>query len=269
MILYGYEVFEPLPLLRKFLLRWCDGFWAISYATQKLFCEVQGVSPDRVKVIYNGIEPQWFIEGENGLKLRFNRKKDAHRPLRFLCVTRMRPHDIGKNVDVLLQAFSRVKIGHSNVHLTIVGDGQKRYVYENLAKDLGLQQSVTFAGNISDQALYKLYRDSDVFVLPSVKEGFGLVFLEAMAFGLPCIGARATSIPEIIENERSGLLVEPDSGSNLAFQMARLADSPDMRSKIGEAGHRRAVEYFGFDRFAKNISSFLADFQSPKGEQSF
>jgi glycosyltransferase involved in cell wall biosynthesis len=264
MILHGYEVFEPLPFSRKFLLRWCDGFWAVSYSTRKLFCEKQGVPPDRVKVIYHGIEPHWIIEGETALKLRVDRKKDGDFTLKFLCVTRMRPHDIGKKVDVLLQAFSKVRIDHPHVHLTIVGDGERRYVYENLAKDLSLHQSVTFTGDISDQALYELYRNSDVFVLPSVKEGFGLVFLEAMAFGLPCIGAKATSVPEIIENERSGLLADPDHVDNLALQMARLADSADMRTKLGEAGRRRVVECFGFDRFAKNINSFLTDFPSCK-----
>lgn len=255
-MLYGYEVFRPLSAWKRFMLRRCDRFCAISQYTRSRFCEVQGMPVDLVDVIHLCIEPEWMaLTG-----MVSDRPRPAGGP-RFLCVTRMRSHDAGKNVDVLLRAHARLLETCADARLRIVGDGDLRADYERLARTLNIAHAVQFAGNLSDAQLRDAYAASDIFVLPSVKEGFGLVFLEAMTFGLPCIGANATSVPEIIEHQRSGLLAEPGDIASLATQMLRLAQLSELRVRLGEAGRRRLTERFSFELFSRSVAAFLERIQ--------
>ena len=113
---------------------------------------------------------------------------------------------------------------------------------------------ITCFGFIPDTELEAEYRDCDVFVAPSRYESFGLIYLEAMRYGKPCIGCRAGGIPEIIVDGETGLLAEPGDAQTLASALDRLVADATLRGRFGAAGRARFLEHFTVDRFAQRLA---------------
>jgi glycosyltransferase involved in cell wall biosynthesis len=112
-----------------------------------------------------------------------------------------------------------------------------------------LGQTVALLGDVTREQLAEEYVNATIFCLPSVQEGFGIVFLEAMAAGLPVVACRAAAIPEVVEDGVTGVLVSPRDPAGLASALAALLSSPPRRQALGEAGRRRVV-LFTPDRVA-------------------
>jgi glycosyltransferase involved in cell wall biosynthesis len=151
-----------------------------------------------------------------------------------LCVCRFYPR---KRVDVLLRAAALMG---KDIEVRIVGGGPEERRLRALSGSLGLGDRVRWLGTIPDEALAREYAGCDAFCLPSVQEGFGIVFLEAMAAGKPIVAARAAAVPEVV---REGLLVEPESAEAIASALDRLRRSPELRASIAEAGRRAVAEW--------------------------
>ena len=186
----------------------------------------------------------------------------------LLIVGRMAATERYKGHDQLLAAMQRLQAdGTVRLHLQadeslrprliIAGDGDDRPRLEALAAALGVSGSVTFTGFVSEATLAELYRRAAVFVMPSRGEGFGLVYLEAMRAGRPCVAARASAAAELIEDDESGLLVDPLDPAALAAALARLLASPELADRMGQAGRRRFERLFTPERFRARLWPFL------------
>jgi glycosyltransferase involved in cell wall biosynthesis len=127
--------------------------------------------------------------------------------------------------------------------LRIVGTGPQGEALQALARALGLSDRVTFLGHIPFDRLAEEYRSADIFCLPSVQEGFGIVFLEAMAACLPVVACQAAAVPEVVADGETGLLVPPFDVPALAFVLDRLAIHEADRRRLGEAGRNRVARY--------------------------
>ena len=147
-----------------------------------------------------------------------------------LCVCRFYPR---KRVDVLLRAAAMLAPAIPELEVRIVGDGPERPRLENLWRELRLEAVVRWLGDLRTEALASEYKRADVFCLPSVQEGFGIVFLEAMAAGKPIVAARAAAIPEVV---RAGLLVEPDRPEAFAEAILKLYADSELRQRLAECG---------------------------------
>ena len=150
----------------------------------------------------------------------------------------------------LLDAFAAASEKNGYLRLVIVGDGGLSRSLEEQARRLKLGAKVAFLGRREDAA--DLYRAFDVFVLASLWEGFGLVFLEAMSCGLPVIATRVSAIPEIVCDGETGLLVPPGDTIRLAEAMLWMAGHPAERKKMGEAGRWRAAASFPIERMVED-----------------
>jgi len=155
----------------------------------------------------------------------------------ILSVCRFYPR---KRLDVLLQAASQVSEVIPQLEIRIVGNGPQCGRLRQLASELNLGDRVRWLGDISLKRLAEEYSRADIFCLPSVQEGFGIVFLEAMAAGKPIVAARAAAAPEVV---RSGILVEPGSPAALADALVRLYRNPDLRASLEAAGPRDVEQY--------------------------
>ena len=167
-------------------------------------------------------------------------------PARFtvLCVCRLFRR---KRVDVLLRAAALLRERIPQLAVRIVGDGPEREEFHAVWRELRLGGTVEWLGAVSPAALAAEYNRCDVFCLPSVQEGFGIVFLEAMAAAKPVVAARAAAVPEVVTE---GLLAEPDDPQSFAEFLVALRDDPCRRRSLGEAGARR-VEAFDAPRVAR------------------
>jgi phosphatidyl-myo-inositol dimannoside synthase len=158
-------------------------------------------------------------------------------PLRVLCVAHLYPR---KGVDTLVRAFARVQ---QNAVLRIVGIGPEKSRLEHLVRSLGIDRRVHFLGLLSFHELLSEYRSATLFALPTAQEGFGIVFLEAMASSLPIVAGRAAAVPEVVDEGVTALLVDPGDETALAESLATLLDEPAMRLAMGSAGAERVRKY--------------------------
>jgi glycosyltransferase involved in cell wall biosynthesis len=158
-----------------------------------------------------------------------------------------------KGILSLLDAFAGLDEQSATLHL--VGDSSAqppyaRRVWARLAQP-DVQQRVIVHGPLAVGQVAALYAAADAFVLPSVKEPYGTVYGEAMAFGLPVIGWRAGNLPYLAASEGEGLLVDPGDREGLTAAMRRIVDDVSLRTRLGEAARRRALERPTWDQVAE------------------
>jgi len=171
----------------------------------------------------------------------------------LLIVGRMASGERYKGHDQVLEALAHLP----DARLVVTGDGDDRPRLAARAADLGLAHRVVFTGFVSEATLAELYRRCAVFVMPSLGEGFGLVYLEAMRAGKPCVAARGSAAEEILADGETGLLVRRDEAQELAGALRTLLASPETAQRMGEAGHRRWRATFGADRFQARLMPLL------------
>lgn len=174
----------------------------------------------------------------------------------LLIVGRMAAGERYKGHDEMLEAMPRLHSLHPGTRLVVVGDGDDRRRLEDRAAALGLNGSVTFTGFVSEATLAEIYRRCSAFVMPSAGEGFGLVYLEAMRAGRPCIAARGSAAEEIVVNGSTGLLAsrEPEE---LAAAAGALLREPERARRMGEEGYRRWRDELGAERFRERLRPVL------------
>jgi glycosyltransferase involved in cell wall biosynthesis len=159
---------------------------------------------------------------------------------RVLYVGRLEPM---KGVDVLLKAFARLGSEFASARLVIVGRGSQGERLFALAQDLGLADRVTFSGFVPTPAIYRMYAEAEVFCGLSRSEALGNVFLEAQAAGCAVIATRVGGIPDIVEHERTGLLVQPDDVEGAVHALEILLRDSRKRLELAEVGRVRAESY--------------------------
>jgi glycosyltransferase involved in cell wall biosynthesis len=173
----------------------------------------------------------------------------------ILCVARQYPR---KHVADLLKAMAIVRRRVPKAHAVIIGDGPEHQNLLNLAADLELGNNVRFLGALpNDDDVVRWYRRADIFCLPSVQEGFGMVFVEAMASGLPVVATLSAAIPEVVPRNRAGLLVQPSNPDALASALVELLDNPAQRTAFGEYGQQH-IQQYDWSRIASLFLSSVA-----------
>ena len=184
-----------------------------------------------------GIVPESIDLGEWRLRLCNSEAGPPAGRFVVLCVCRHYPR---KQVDVLLHATARAVRQAPDLLVRIVGDGPRRCNWQRLARELGLERNVEWVGPVSFGDLARQYSSAHAFCLPSAQEGFGIVFLEAMAAGLPVIAANAAATPEVVPN---GLLCRPGCVEEFAGTLLRLHDDPELRSSMARTGAERVKRF--------------------------
>ena len=145
-----------------------------------------------------------------------------------------------KRLQVLLRAAAQLRTAIPELEIRIVGNGPQRRMLHALSRELGLDSVVRWLGDVSRSGLAEEYNRCDIFCLPSAQEGFGIVFLEAMASGKAIVAARAAAAPEVVRN---GMLVDPDSPEALAAGIHHLYSNPDARCAMAMAAARDVERY--------------------------
>jgi len=166
-----------------------------------------------------------------------------------------------KGILSLLEAFAALEPPVGTLHLvgrTDVEPAYARRVWARLAQ-ADLRDRVIVRGPLSVADVAAMYSAADAFVLPSLKEPFGTVYGEAMAFGLPVVGWRAGNVPYLATHEREGLLVDPGDTAGLSAALMRLADDPGLRARLGAAARERAMQRPTWDEVARMFFDHVRD----------
>lgn len=183
---------------------------------------------NKIVVLSNGIDLSKFnlINDADYLRKRLNLTKD---PV-ILFVGRLEKE---KQIDVLFKAAALIK-EKVDFQIIIVGKGTEEKFLKDLANDLGIKSRITIVGYLPKEDLPYIYKTADVFVIPSIAELQSLVTMEAMASGLPVIGANAVALPHLIKDGKNGFLFEPTDDKELSDKLQMLLESSELREKMGK-----------------------------------
>jgi phosphatidyl-myo-inositol dimannoside synthase len=183
---------------------------------------------------------------------------DQIRENSVLIVGRMSSAERYKGHDELLECWSAILAQVPNAQLVVAGQGDDLTRLREKAHSLGVSGSVLFLGFVSDETLAALRERVALFALPSRGEGFGLVYLEAMRAGLPCIGGVNDAAADVVVHGETGLLVDPLDGRALSEAIVTLLRSPELGASFGAAGNRRFEREFTFDRYCERLAPILS-----------
>ena len=198
---YGKEVWQPLPTKDSKALAAADRIWTISRYSRDLACGANDISQDKFDMLPCVVDGTAFKPGQPPNKLTEQYQLQGSRVL--TTVARLWKGDIYKGVDVTIRALPKIAAVFPNVKYVVIGRGDDQPRLAQLAADLGVADRVVFAGFIPDEALMDHYRLADVYVMPS-KEGFGIVYLEAMACGVPTIAGDDDGSADPLQDGRAG-----------------------------------------------------------------
>jgi phosphatidylinositol alpha-1,6-mannosyltransferase len=240
-----------LPVIGRLLrraLRGSDRVIVLSSVVRELVAGA-GVDPARIRTVRHTIDARRFGPAAPDPELVRRHGLAGRRAL--LTVGRLVER---KGVDRTLEALATLAAARADLVYLVAGSGPQEAALRRRARELGVEDRVRFIGAVADADLPRLYNLATVFVMPSrfirrkaTIEGFGLVYLEAGASGLPVVAGRAGGVTDVVRHGENGLLVDPDAPAQIAEAVGFLLDHPEEARRMGERGRAQALEPANWD----------------------
>ncbi|MGR3301541.1 MAG: glycosyltransferase [Candidatus Scalindua sp.] len=222
--------------------------WLLCLITDKIICvsdivkkftnETQRINANKLITIHNGIDSVCSVTGKEASDIR-KKLGIPHNHTVISTIAHMEEH---KGIKYLLESASLLLQSRNDISFLLVGEGALKEELKILCADLKIEKNVIFAGERSD--ISEILSLTDIFVLPSLREGLGLAILETMACGKPVIATNVGGIPEIVKDGVSGILVSPRDPEALHTAMKELLDDKEMQKKMGANGEKVCNEKF-------------------------
>ncbi len=254
---------DPFPLhglkktLKKSSLKKTARVIAVSKANQDLLLKLYPEMKDKITVVPNGIDLESFeretihFSSQEKNRTRNNLFLSGTNDFVIISIAALHPR---KGLKHLIASMKEVTAMHPRTRLVIVGEGPEQNNLQRIIKKLHLENNAILIGH--QENISKLLKSSDLFVLPSIKEAFGLVLLEAMAANLPIIASNVGGIPEIIHNHKNGELVKPESSKELSAKIIELIENRALAQKLAFVAHH-------------DVKNFTAKIMAEKTEEVY
>jgi glycosyltransferase involved in cell wall biosynthesis len=242
LVAHGIEVWRRFTLAERLALRGAEKIFCVSDYTRRELLKYCPLPEHKTFVLPNALDPFFPVApvpARSG-------------PPVILVVTRLTRADRYKGVDHMIEAMAAIRVKVPDAILRIVGRGDDLPRLQTLRNRLGLRSAVEFLGYVDDRRLAVEFQTCRLFALPSEREGFGLVFLEAMASGRPCLGARAGGIPEVITDDTGVLADYGDVPGIAAAAISALQRTWDQEVILARARH------FSYSQFKAHLASLLS-----------
>jgi len=247
MMVYGIEVLRPISSIKKVALSKAKKVLSISNHTKTMAQSWSNIF-QKAEVCPLGIDSQLSQPLSNNSVMEHEYVLRERKIV--LIVGRLsRDEAYSKGHQELIKAVALLKERLPEILLIIVGRGSFQPIFEKLAQEKKIQENVLFTGFVADEKLRSYYEHCDVFAMPSRGEGFGLVYLEAMAYGKPCIGSNVDAAKEVIADGETCFCIDPDNIEELSEQLFQLLTDSELRKKMGKAGQKRYLENFTEQKF--------------------
>lgn len=254
-IVHGSEAWHPTgDTLTDWAVRSADAFITVSHVTRERFSNWTELPPSVGFVLPNSIDPTRFTPGPKKQTLldRYGLRDKTV----LLTLGRLEAEEQAKGFDEVLDALESLASEIPDLAYLIVGDGTDRSRLEAKAQSLGLSERVTFAGFIPEEEKVDHYRLADVYAMPSRLEGFGIVYLEAMACGIPVIGSNIDGSLEAIPDESFGITVDPDKPEELKKAIRASLRKP--------RGVPERLDRFSYENFSRRVHEIIDTLEDVK-----
>jgi glycosyltransferase involved in cell wall biosynthesis len=227
----------PSEIIKKSLLKEADIIICSSYD----YIENSDIKNFYLKNKEKFVEIPFSVDT---LKFKPRANKEIKKTPKILFVGGLDKAHYFKGVDILIEAISKIK--NKKFILQIVGNGNLLSYYKRKSKDLGILEKTEFLNNVSDKELTKLYREADLFVLPSVTKGeaFGIVLLEAMASGVPVIASNLPGVRKVFKNKEEGLIIKPNSVNDLVSKINKILFNKKLKLEMAEKTRKLAEKKY-------------------------
>ncbi len=258
-VAHGVDVWDIQKPMLKRAIESADRILAVSHYTRDRLLEEQNLDPAKVVVLPNTFDADRFqIQPKpNHLLQRYGLKPDQ--PV-MLTVCRLAADEQYKGYDRVLEALPKIRQALPGVHYLVVGKGNDRSRLKRLIAELELQNSVTLAGFVSDEELGDHYNLCDVFAMPSKGEGFGIVYLEAMACGKAVLGGNQDGAIDALCQGKLGALVDPDDVDAIAQSLIQILQGtyPNPLMYQPTELRQKVIDIYGFKQFQQTLAHFLS-----------
>jgi glycosyltransferase involved in cell wall biosynthesis len=261
MVAHGVEVWEKLPFLKKKGLGKMEAVWAVSQYTADKLAAVQGFPASRIHYFPNTLDPFFaktplLPSSEWNRHWRINPKGNY-----LLTVARLSHTEVAKGYDEVIRALPSLSLKFPDITYILAGkaDDAEYTRIRNLADQLGVGSRLLMPGFVPEKWLPSLYHLAGVFVLPSTKEGFGIVFLEAAWCGCAVVAYHSGGAPEALFDGQIGTLVPPGNPQSLADAISQSLLHPANRQEILSFNQSLISSRFGFSQFCSRLSDVLSE----------
>lgn len=248
--LYYHEKME------KFSCEKADRIISVSKYTAHSIINQYNILPSKIKIIPNAVDINRFNPAIEGHEIRERLNIQSEPTVLF--VGRL---DHNKGILYLIDAFLKIIMQIPDAKLVIVGEGPFKNSILSRVNKLNLRKSVTLVGRVDEEDLPKVYAASDLVVLPSLMEGFGIVLLEAMASGRPCVATRVGGTEEAIIDGENGFFVPSADPYSLSRAIYTLLTNDNLAKDLGRAGRKRVEKNFTWDKIAKRTIEVYKEVQ--------
>ena len=256
LLAHGIEIWGELNPLRKRMLPHCDQILCVSQFTADKINAKHILPSTKVNVLNNCIDPYLPLPGLNyndkQLREKYNIKSDD---TVLMTLTRLSVRDRYKGYDVVLQAMVTLSQKNKQIKYLLAGgySNAEKIFIDELVKEYGLTDNVILAGYIPEDELTAHFTMADMYVMPSTKEGFGIVFIEAMYYGLPVIAGNKDGSTDALLDGQLGLLIEPNDTAAVAEAVEKMI----INIKAYKPNHELLMEHFGYDGYKRKMETFI------------
>jgi asparagine synthase (glutamine-hydrolysing) len=260
LITHGIEVWDKLSGFRKRILKKVDIILAVSNYTKDKLIEVNNVASEKIKIFHNTLDPHFVfpVDFRKPDYLR-DRYKINNEDKIIFTLTRLAFTEKYKGYDKVIEVLPGIIPFIPNVKYLIAGkpDEKEKVRLLRIIEENKLQNNVFLIGFVADEEVTDHYMLADVFIMPSQKEGFGIVFIEAMACGLPVIAGNKDGSVDALQNGKLGTLINPDDKVEIANVLTKLLLENRKTNSEKNILQNDVQSYFGFDVFCKNLEKQL------------
>lgn len=252
LLAHGIEIWYPLNARKRKMLQRCDKILSVSSYTNNKIIEVHGLAKEKCAVLNNCLDPFLPLPSFQKKNEALLKKYGFSATDKILItLTRLSSKERYKGYDKVIEAIADLKIKYPDIKYIIAGiyDSREKLFVDTLINELEIQNAVVLPGYIQEEELEDHFAMSDMYVMPSKKEGFGIVFIEAMYYGLPVIAGNTDGSADALLQGELGQLVNPDNAGEIAIAIANVIENKTSFSP----DRNMLVQHFSYEAYKEKL----------------
>ncbi len=256
LLAHGIEIWYPLSRRKRKMLHYCNSVFAVSSYTQNKILEVHKFSKAKSAILNNCLDPYLPLPSLQKKSEKLLQKYGfSEDDFVLMTLTRLSSKERYKGYDKVIGAIAKLKDSHPNIKYLLAGkyDKEEKLFVDKLIGEVGLQPNVVMTGYLQDEELEDHFTISDAYVMPSRKEGFGLVFIEAMYYGLPVIAGNIDGSSDALLGGQLGQLVNPDSVDEIAAAIQNILTD----KKAYSPNRELLMQHFSYEAYKEKLETLI------------